>query len=90
MKNEILEKRDFITGYATALQDIMFQITRDNKCAKSYDPCTIDDVYIRSYAYNLKDGGKHHPIQDYSSVEEITELMLKETTEDILQVIKID
>jgi hypothetical protein len=78
------EKRiAYLKGYAMAIQDIMYQITGENSCAKSYDPLQVDDTYLHSYAFNLKDGGRHHPISDYNSLEEITDLMLKEGTERI-------
>jgi hypothetical protein len=74
------EKR-FIEGYAKALQDVMYKLTGDNSCAKSYDPCEIDSDTIHSYAFNLKDGGRHHPLSDYKNGEEIRSIMLAECIE---------
>lgn len=68
----------YLKGYAKAIQDTMLMLTGENSCAKSYDPVQVDDTYIHSYAFNLKDGGRHHPISDYNSLEEITDLMLNE------------
>ena len=68
----------YLKGYAMAIQSIMYELTGENSCSKSYDPIQIDENNIHSYAFNLKDGGRHHPLSDYNSLEEITELMLKE------------
>lgn len=72
--------RGYITGYATALQNIMFKLTGENSCGKSYDPCTIypGDVELHSYAFDLRDGGRHHSLSDYNGVDDITDLMLDE------------
>lgn len=71
-------QKDYLAGYAMAIQEMMYMLTGNNTCAKYYDPISFDENYIRSYAFDLKDGGRHHPLSDYSSVEEITNLMLKE------------
>lgn len=75
----------YITGYATALQDIMLILTGENANSKSYDPCEIDNEYLHSYAYDLKDGGRHHPLSDYDNIEEIKKLMLNEVYESIVE-----
>jgi hypothetical protein len=71
----------YLRGYAQALQDLMFRINGDNSCGKSYDPIDFSENEIHSYAFDLKDGGRHHPLSDYESVQEITDLMLGEATE---------
>lgn len=71
-------QKDYLAGYAMAVQEMMYMLTGDNTCAKSYDPIDFDENTIHSYAFNLKDGGRHHTLSDYISVEEITNLMLKE------------
>lgn len=70
----------FIEGYAAALQDIMHALTGDNGCSKSYDPMTIydDGVTMHSYAFDMNDGGRHHPVSDYASVEQIKRCLLNE------------
>ena len=73
--------KDYLRGYANALQHLMFKITGENTCGKHYDPIDFSDELIHSYAFDLKDGGRHHPISDYNSVDEITDLMLKEAEE---------
>ena len=62
------KEEEFIKGYATALQHIMFKLTGDNTCGKNYDPCEFWDDQLHSYAFNLKDGGRHHPLSDYGSI----------------------
>ena len=79
------DQEEYIKGYATALQDIQFKMTGDNYCAKHYDPCEFDSETLHSYAYDLKDGGRHHPLSDYKSVKEITYMMLMEIYEAIKQ-----
>jgi hypothetical protein len=69
-----------IEGYAEALQDIMYALTGENGCSKSYDPMTIyeDGVTMHSYAFDMKDGGRHHSVCDYESVREIRQCLLRE------------
>lgn len=77
-----VERRDGrIEGYAMALGDIMLALTGDSHSAKSYDPMTVSDGVMMSYAFNLKDGTRRHPIADYNSLGEIFRLMLTETLE---------
>ena len=73
----------YLKGYAQALQDVMFKLTGENTCGKSYDPIEFDETYIHSYAFDLKDGGRHHPLSDYNSIEEITNIMLIESVKFI-------
>ena len=75
------KQKVFIVAYATALQDLMRTATGDNKCDKIYDPMEIEDGVMHSYAFDMKDGGRHHPVSDYGSVGEITGCMLKEATD---------
>ena len=77
----------YLKGYAMAIQDLMYNLTGENSMAKSYDPLQIDETYIHSYAFNLKDGGRHHPLVEYNSIQEITDLMLKEGSEWIIEYI---
>lgn len=71
-------EKEYLKGYATALQDIMYKLTGDNTCGKSYDPIDFSEGKIHSYAFDLKDGGRHHPLKDYKDIEEICTYMLKE------------
>jgi hypothetical protein len=75
----------FIEGYANACDDLLGKLTGDRFSGKSYDPATVnlDAAIIHSYAFNLKDGGRHHMLADYESVDEITALMAAETLEAI-------
>jgi hypothetical protein len=75
----------FIEGYAMALEDVMGDLIGERFSAKSYDPMTVDlaTATMRSYAFNLKDGGRGHPLSDYESVDEICALMATETLDFI-------
>ncbi len=76
------EEKEFVRGYASALQDIMLKLTGTNGCSKSYDPCTFDNNNtLHSYAFDLKDGGRRHLLSNYKDVNELTQLMLKEAVE---------
>ena len=77
------KEEQYLKGYAQALQDVMFKLTGENTCGKSYDPIEFDNTYIHSYAFDLKDGGRHHPLSDYNSIEEITDIMLNESVKFI-------
>jgi len=83
------KEKDYIKGYAEALQDLMFKTTGSNTCGKWYDPVDFKDDFILSYAFNLKDGGRRHPLSDYKNVKEITDIMLKESFSDIKSEIEI-
>lgn len=71
-------QRGYIEGYAAALDRIMYATTHDSPSSKSYDPMTIDGNTMHSYAFNMKDGGRHHPISEYESVDEICAFMFNE------------
>lgn len=75
------KEQEYLKGYAQALQDIMYQMTGDNGCAKSYDPIAFAEEEILSYAFDFKDGTRHHPLSDYKDIDEIKEYMLKECEE---------
>ena len=49
------KEKDYLKGYAQALQDLMFKMTGENTCAKSYDPIDFSDGKIHSYAFDMKD-----------------------------------
>lgn len=75
----------FLTGYANALQDVLLAVTGANSCGKAYDPMTINllEGVIYSYAFNLRRGGRAHPLIDFESTEEIRKLMLSEVVEQL-------
>jgi hypothetical protein len=75
-------QKGYIEGYAAALQKILYAVTGDCGCSKSYDPMTIEGGTMHSYAFNMKDGGRHHPLSDYKSPDEICDLLLEETLEE--------
>ena len=82
MDNQV---KGFVEGYAMALCDIMYKLTGDTPSAKSYDPMFVRGGKMHSYAFDMKDGGRHHPIEDYEDVGEITECLLEETLDWIKQ-----
>lgn len=55
MKKFTEQERWYLKGYADALQRIMYELTGDNTCSKSYDPISFGDGYIASYAFDLVD-----------------------------------
>jgi hypothetical protein len=75
----------FIEGYAAALFDVIRTLTLDEPVVKSYDPMTVETKrgLLHSYFFDMKDGGGHHPLSDYSSVEDIKETLLNEAIEKI-------
>jgi len=75
------KEQEYLKGYAQALQDIMWRMTGENTCAKSYDPVGFSDDKIHSYAFDMKDGGRHHPLIDYKDIEDIKECMAQEAEE---------
>lgn len=77
------DRRRFIEGYATALKDLELRLLGDNGCSKSYDPMTCEEKVMHSYAFDMKDGGRHHPVGDYGSVEEILSVLLEETARSL-------
>ena len=71
----------FIEGYATALADIMRKLSGESPCSKSYDPMMIEGMTAHSYAFDMKDGGRHHDLSLYEDVGEIMDTLLKEAVE---------
>jgi len=87
MKALTTSEKSLIEGYAAALQDIMKEITGANDCAKSYDPLTVSDdgKIMHSYAFDMKDGGRHHMVTQYKTVEDIKKTLLNEAVKEIQQ-----
>ena len=75
----------FVEGFAAALERIYQWETGDHRSGKSYDPMTVssDGMTMHSYAFDMKDGGRHHPVSDYESVDEIADVLFTETCVDI-------
>lgn len=60
---EKLRKTDkyYLKGYARALQDMMFKLTGDNTCCKSYDPLHLALIRkFHQYLCNLLMGDVCH------------------------------
>jgi len=70
-----------IEAYARALDHIMVALIGDEPSTKRYDPMTVEGGVMHSYAFNMKDGGRHHPVRDYQSVEEIEQVLLREAVD---------
>jgi hypothetical protein len=85
LKQLTTDEQKFIEGYATALQDLEYKITGDNGCSKSYDPMKCESQVMHSYAFNMKDGGRHHPVKDYKDVREILETLLEEAAVNFVE-----
>lgn len=77
------DEQRYLEGYAAALQDALFELTGDNGCSKSYDPMTCEAQKMHSYAFDMKDGGRHHDVKDYKDIEEIKETLLNEAISQI-------
>jgi hypothetical protein len=79
------EQQKYLEGYAAALQDLQLSLTGDNWCSKSYDPLTCEAEVMHSYAFDMKDGGRHHKVRDYQTMEDIKKVLLEETSQAINQ-----
>lgn len=76
-------ERGYVEGFAAALQAMTYAITGDCGCGKSYDPMVIEGDTMHSYAFDMKDGGRHHPIKGYSSAQEICAVLYQETLDGL-------
>ena len=65
------------------MQDVLKVFTGDNGISKHYDPIDFDDTYIHSYAFDLRDGGRHHPLNDYKDICDLISVMLNEVCDEI-------
>lgn len=72
------DEERMIEGYALALDHVILKLTGESPSYKSYDPMKIEGVEMHSYAFNMKDGGRHHAVDDYQSVGEILDCLLSE------------
>lgn len=70
----------YLEGYAKALDSLIVKLTGSSYSAKRYDPLTVQDngTIMASYAFDMKDGGRAHPVADYASFEEILEVLSNE------------
>jgi hypothetical protein len=71
----------WVEGYAAACADLMQALTGDNPCSKLYDPLSVDPEggKMHSYAFDMSDGGRHHPISDYEDISDICYALSAET-----------
>jgi len=78
MKTLKKDEQKYIEGYAAALQDVLYELTGDNCCSKRYDPMTCEDSVMHSYAFDMKDGGRHYDVKDYKDIKDIKKSLLWE------------
>jgi hypothetical protein len=83
LPQELVNERQygFIEGYAAACEDIRRELTGDGGSGKSYDPMHIVDGVMHSYAFNMKDGGRRHPLSDYAELHDVLKCLLAEALE---------
>ena len=71
-----------LEGYALALTDMMYRLDGDSPCSKPYDPMRIEHPRLaHSYAFDMKDGGRHHDLSDYKDLGEIMDTLLQEAVD---------
>lgn len=70
-----------IEAYATGVAEVLALVGIE-LCAKSYDPLRIDEEekIAHTYAFDLWDGGRHHP---YESLEQVVQGIRKEAVENL-------
>lgn len=68
----------FVEGYAAALWHLALAFNWVDDGCKSYDPMTIESETMHSYVFDMKDGGRHHPIAEYKNREEICNVLLED------------
>lgn len=68
----------FIEGYAAALWHLILAFDWMEGHCKTYDPMTIDGDTMHSHVFDMKNGGRHHPISDYKDKEEVCNVLLEE------------
>lgn len=73
----------FMEGAAYMAAMLMTRLSGDSPSGKSYDPLTVDvgSGVMRSYAFNLKDGGRRHPFGDYEQVSEVINCIFNEAVD---------
>lgn len=83
----VLNEQDAIAlrSYAEALCAVQKRLVGYTDCGKIYDPLTVDvgKQVIYSYAFNLLNGGRRHPANEFESIEQIKELLLTELIENL-------
>lgn len=72
-----------IEAFAAGVSEVLAMLGIE-LCAKGYDPLRIDEEekIARSYAFDLWDGGRHHP---YESLGQIIEGIRKDAVKELRQ-----
>lgn len=75
----------FIEGFAAACASISAALTDYPDCGKSYDPMrvSLERGMMHSYVFNMKDGGRGHPLVEYATFREIADVLIDETLRDM-------
>lgn len=73
----------FIEGFAAACVSLSNALCDYPDAGKSYDPMTVrlERGVMASYVFDMKDGGRSHPLAEYRNYREIAEVLLAETIE---------
>jgi hypothetical protein len=79
------KEQAFVEGYVSALYNILSIMNLDGGHCKSYDPCKCEEDVVHSYVFNLKDGGRHHNLNEYKDIQELLKCFTEEFFEDIAQ-----
>ena len=74
------KEQEYLKGYAQALQDVMRAVTGEDTCGKGYGPIDFGRDEIHS-AFNLKNGGRLHPLSDFKDIDEIKKCMVIEAAD---------
>ena len=77
--------KGYVEGYAAALSDLMRVLTGDSPCGKIYDPMQVEGLVMHSYAFDMKDGGRHHNASDYKDLGDIKTSLLDDASDWIRQ-----
>lgn len=73
----------FMEGAAYMAAMLMTKLSGDSPSGKSYDPLTVDvdSGIMLSYAFDLKNGGRQHPLGDYEVVSEVVDCIFNEAVD---------
>lgn len=75
----------FIEGFASACASLSYVLCHYPDGGKSYDPMKVDlqRGTMHSYVFNMRDGGRSHSLADYSTYQDIANVLFAETIEAI-------
>lgn len=75
-----IEQARLIEGFALGLQQMILSTVDINIADKSYDPLTVseDGTRIKSYSFDMCNGGRVHLVSDYKSVRDVLGVLSRE------------